>query len=163
MEALQMGLAYETNVEVVCRRPDGSVKWVESGKNLITNVGLDYLLDTGFSATLYLGLKGSGTVVAGDTMSSHSNWTEIVAYDEAARPEYEYAAASSAVITNGATKAVFTISTNGTTVYGVFLTTVATKSGTTGTLISAKDFSSSKSADDNDVIEVTYQFTLANA
>lgn len=157
------GLRLTGSVKVVCRTPDGRVKWREEGSNLVVNAGLDYILDNGFSATLYLGIKGSGTPAAGDTAASHATWSEVTAYDESTRPEFEYAAASSAVVTNSANKATFTISTDGTAVYGVFLITDSTKGGTTGTLVSAKDFSSVKNADDNDVIEVTYEFTLANA
>lgn len=64
-------------------------------------------------------------------------------------------------MTNG-TAVDFTISTNSQTIAGLFATTVATKGGTTGTLISAVDFASSKAADDNDVIQVTYTISAAD-
>lgn len=148
--------------EVVCRDAEGRVKWVERVRNLFVNSGLNYLLDSGFGGTEYLGLKGSGTPAAADTMASHATWSEITAYTEGARPTYSHAAAASQQVTNSASKAVFSINANGTNIYGIFCTTNSTKSGTTGTLISATDFASSKSADSGDTLEVTYTVTAAN-
>lgn len=147
--------------DVVCRAPDGSVKWRETVRNTFVNTGLNYLLDSGFGGTEYLGLKGSGTPNAADTMASHGTWSEITAYTEGTRPTYSHAAAASQKVTNTASKATFSI--NGTTtIYGIFCTTNSTKGGTTGTLISATDFASSKSADNGDTLEVTYEVTAAN-
>jgi hypothetical protein len=148
--------------EVVCRDADGRVKWVERVHNLFVNSGLNYLLDSGFGGTEYLGLKGSGTPNAADTMASHATWSEITAYTEGARPTYSHAAAASQQVTNSASKAVFSINANGTNIYGIFCTTNSTKGGTTGTLISATDFASSKSADSGDTLEVTYTVTASN-
>ncbi len=64
-------------------------------------------------------------------------------------------------MTNSASKATFSINAT-TTVYGIFCTTNSTKGGTTGTLISATDFASSKGADSGDTLEVTYTVTAAN-
>jgi hypothetical protein len=66
------------------------------------------------------------------------------------------------VVTNTASKAVFTI--NGTTtVGGAFLTSGSAKSGTTGTLFSAADFSSpgDRSVVSGDILNVTYSFSLS--
>ena len=147
--------------EVVCRDAAGAVKWAETVRNTFVNAGLNYLLDSGFGGTEYLGLKGSGTPNAADTMASHATWSEITAYTEGTRPTYSHAAASSQQVTNSASKATFSI--NGTTtIYGIFCTTNSTKGGTTGTLVSATDFASSKSADNGDTLEVTYTVTAAN-
>lgn len=147
--------------EVVCRGADGAVKWVERVRNLIVNAGLNYLLDSGFGGTEYLGLKGSGTPNAADTMASHATWSEVTAYTEGARPTYSHASASSQSVTNSDSKATFSIN-GSTTVYGIFCTTNSTKGGTTGTLISATDFASSKGVDSGDTLEVTYTVTAAN-
>lgn len=147
--------------EVICRAPDGSVKWTEHVRNAFVNIGLNYLLDSGFGGTEYLGLKGSGTPSAADTMSSHGTWSEITAYTEGARPTYSHASAASQAITNSASKATYSVNAT-TTIYGIFCTTNSTKGGTTGTLISVTDFSSSKSADSGDTLEVTYTVTAAN-
>ena len=94
-------------------------------------------------------------------MASHSTWSEITAYTEGARPTYSHAAAASQQVTNSASKATFSINATA-TVYGIFCTTNSTKGGTTGTLISATDFASSKGADSGDTLEVTYTVTAAN-
>ena len=65
--------------EVVCRGADGNVKWVETVRNTFVNTGLNYLLDSGFGGTEYLGLKGSGMPSSADTMSSHGTWSEVTA------------------------------------------------------------------------------------
>lgn len=151
--------------DVRCVRPDGSVRWREQVTNLIVNTGLNFLLDSGLNSTeagtIYLGLKNTGSPAAGDTMASHAGWTENQNYDEATRPSWAQGSASSQSVTNAST-VDFTIDTNSQTIAGIFTTTNNTKGGTTGTLISAVDFSSSKSADDNDVIQVTYTISAAD-
>jgi len=158
---------------VECFDKDGNLKWVAETPNLVVNVGLQYMAGTALTSTAqittwYLGLYGSGSTnspAAGDTMSSHGGWTEVTAYSEANRPTATLAAATNAnpsVVTNTASKAVFTI--NGTTtVGGAFLTSNNTKSGTTGTLFSAADFSApgDRSVVSGDILNVTYTFSLS--
>lgn len=148
--------------EVVCYDRDGNVKWTETARNTFVNSGLNYLLDSGFGGTEYLGLKGSGKPSASDTMASHASWSEVTAYSEGSRPTYSHASASSQQVTNSGAKASFSINST-VTIYGIFCTTNSTKSGTSGTLISATDFASSKSADNGDTLEVTYTVTASNA
>ncbi len=158
---------------VECFDKDGNLKWVAETPNLVVNVGLQYMAGTALTSTAqittwYLGLYGSGSTnspAAGDTMSSHIGWTEVTAYSEANRPTATFAAATNAnpsVVTNTASKAVFTI--NGTTtVGGAFLTSNNTKGGSTGTLFSAADFSApgDRSVVSGDILNVTYTFSLA--
>ena len=158
---------------VECYDKDGNLKWVAETPNLVVNVGLQYMAGSALTSTAqittwYLGLYGaasSNNPAAGDTMSSHAGWTEVVAYSEANRPTASFAAATAAnpsVVTNTASKAVFTI--NGTTtVGGAFLTSNNTKSGTTGTLFSAADFSApgDRSVVSGDILNVTYTFSLS--
>lgn len=149
-----------------CRGKGGVVKWERPWDNLVTNEGLDLILDTYFGSTakgtLYVGLKGEGSPAAGDTMSSHAGWSEVTAYDEAARQTATFGSASSQAIDNSGTTADFTIATDSTTVNGAFLTTDSTKGGTTGVLISAGDFASPETADDGDTLEVTVEYSLAD-
>jgi len=147
--------------DVVCRDRDGNEKWRESARNILVNTGLDLLLNSGFGGTEYLGLKGGGAPAAGDTMASHATWSEITNYTEASRPTYAHAAAASQAITNSASKAQFSINAT-TSIYGIFCATNGTKGGTTGTLISATNFASAKSADNGDTLEVTYTVTASN-
>lgn len=159
--------------EIECQDKNGRLKWIDKSKNLVVNVGLQYLAGVGLTSTTqittwYVGLYGAGasnTPAASDTMSSHAGWTEVVAYSEATRVAATFAAATNAnpsVVTNTASKAQFSI--NGTTtVGGAFLTSSSTKSGTAGTLFSAADFSSpgDRSVVSGDILLVTYTFSLS--
>lgn len=69
-----------------------------------------------------------------DTAASHSGWTEYTNYDEATRVEIDFGAASNNSITNP-TSITFTPTSSGDVVVGWFLTTIATKSASTGYLI----------------------------
>jgi len=159
--------------EIKCHDKDGNLKWEAQSKNLVVNVGLQYMAGSALTSvtqitTWYLGLYGAGasnTPAAGDTMSSHAGWTEVVAYSNATRVAATFATATTAnpsVVTNSASPATFNI--NGTTtVGGAFLTSDSTKSGTTGTLFSAADFGSpgDRSVVSSDTLSVTYTFSLA--
>ena len=159
--------------EIKCHDKDGNLKWEAQSKNLVVNVGLAYMAGTALTSTTqittwYLGLYGAGasnTPAAGDTMSSHAGWTEVVAYSNATRVAATFVAATTAnpsVVTNTASPATFNI--NGTTtVGGAFLTSGSAKSGTTGTLFSAADFGSpgDRSVVNSDTLSVTYTFSLA--
>ena len=149
---------------MTAKRPDGRIIWTDHGTNLVVTEGLNYLISTDIpAATLYIGLTdGSPTPAAGDTMASHVGWTEITAYDEAARQAWGQGAASGGVTTN-ATAATFTAS--GTTnVGGGFLTTVATKGGTTGTLFSVKAATEGNRAlVADDTLDVTISLTVSSA
>jgi hypothetical protein len=158
--------------EVICRDKDGNVKWSAQSHNLVVNVGLQdmntkYFSGSSYTAAWYIGLYGAGasnTPAAGDTMASHAGWEEVTAYSEATRQACTFGTATTAdpsVITNSASPAAFTI--NGTTtIGGAFLTSNNTKSGTSGTLFSASDFSSpgDRSVVSGDSINVTYTFSL---
>lgn len=158
---------------VECFDKDGNLKWVAETPNLVVNVGLQYMAGSALTSTAqittwYLGLYGSGSTnspSAGDTMGTHGGWTEVTDYSESTRPAATFAAATNAnpsVVTNTASKAVFTI--NGTTVVGgAFLTSNNTKGGSTGTLFSAADFAApgDRSVVSGDILNVTYTFSLS--
>jgi len=147
---------------------DGKIIHRESWENLITNAGLDHILDVVLSAgsqltTWYVGLiSATPTVAAGDTMSSHAGWTEVTTYSNANRVTWTDAGVSAQSITNSASPASFNI--NGTvTVGGAFLTSNNTKGGTTGTLLSAKAFSGgNRSFISGDELRVTATYNAAN-
>ena len=65
-------------------------------------------------------------------------------------------------IDNDGNEATFTISAT-VTIAGFFITTDNTKGGTSGTLVSAVDFTSSQSAADDDVLEVEITFSAADS
>ena len=149
-----------------CRDKDGNLKWVEDIHNLVVNTGLDDFLDkyfkgSSYTAAHYVGLKGTGSMAAGDTMASHAGWSEITAYSQANRPIFTPGTVSSQSVSNSASVAVFSINGSA-SVYGAFLATDNTKGGSTGTLFSGVDFTSSRTVADGDTINVTYTFTSAD-
>jgi len=158
---------------IECHDKDGNLKWTAESKNLVVNVGLQYMAGSALTSvtqitTWYIGLYGaaaSNNPAAGDTMSSHAGWTEVVPYSNATRVTATFATATTAnpsVVTNSASPATFNINATA-TVGGAFLTSGSAKSGTTGTLFSAADFSSpgDRSVVSGDVLSVTYTFSLA--
>jgi hypothetical protein len=156
-----------------CFDKDGNLKWEAECPNLVVNVGLQdmndkYFLGSAYTATWYIGLYGSGasnSPAAGDTMASHAGWTEVVPYSQATRPACTFATPTTAnpsVATNSASPAVYSINATS-TVGGAFLVSDNTKSGSTGTLYSASDFTSpgDRSVVSGDTLNVTYTLSLA--
>lgn len=149
---------------------DGNVKYpYEEFENIVVNEGLDHILNTVLHngtqvSTWYVGLfKGNYTPLATDTAANiTSNATEATEYDETTRVEYNEAASSSQSVTNSANKATFTMNSS-ITVYGAFLVSTSTKSGTTGTLLAASRFTSARSVVATDQILLTYTFSAADA
>lgn len=130
--------------------------------NGITDEGLNHILETEFNGgtpvtTWYTGLinnSGFSALAAGDTMASHAGWAETAAYTEATRPEWTAGTAAARSITNSTT---VDFSINATvTINGIFITSVNTKSGTTGVLWATASFSSAVSATSGDTLKVTY-------
>lgn len=128
---------------VECRKPDGTLRWREEFENLVTTVGKNDLLDkyfagSGYTAAWYLGLIDASdysAVAAGDTMASHSGWTESTAYSQANRVTLAFSAASGG---SKSTSSAASYSINASaTLKGAFVVSDNTKGETTGTLYSA--------------------------
>lgn len=133
---------------------DGELLWEESWDNLVVNTGITAAMNNGIqSQTWYVGLLASGTPNSGTTMAGIS---EVTAYDETARPAWTKTQTTTQ-ITNAASPAEFTISTNTTVIHGAFIASSATKGETASTLFAAKPFAADKTLDDNDVIQITYE------
>lgn len=140
---------------VQCVGPDGSVKWSESFDNLVTTAGKTDIIDkyfkgSSYTASWFLGLKGTGTAAVGDTLASHAGWSEVNPY-AGNRPAITFGTTSGG--SNTATTVSY--SCNGSaTVAGAFVASVNT--GTSGTLYSAGDFSGgSKTVSSGDTLNVT--------
>lgn len=149
------------------RRAKPVLRWTDSFWNIVVTVGLNKLLDATFKTGLtspawYVGLKGTGTMLAADTMASHAGWAEIVPYSDSTRPAFTPGSISAGAVDNSASKAVFNIN-SGSTVYGCFLVDNNTKSGTTGTLYGGGDFGSSRAVINGDTLNVTVTLTQASA
>ena len=151
---------------VVCHDPNGNLKWVETTHNLITNEGLDHVLNVILHGatqitTWYLALfENDHTPAAGNTYAT-PGFTETTSYDEATRQAYNEAASSSQSVTNSANKAVITISAS-ITLYGLGLvgggSAATTKANTDGggTLFNVATFATAREMIDDDTLSITY-------
>lgn len=153
---------------VECYGPDGTLKWADEFDNLVVTTGrnkyLDATIKTGSaSPAWYVGLvdnAGYTAYNAGDTMASHSGWTESSAYSNATRPAYTPGTVASGSVDNGASKAVFNINATA-TIRGAFLADNSTKGGTTGILLGVGDFAASRSVQSGDTLNVTVTCTIS--
>ena len=166
-EALQ-ALAGTYHVE--CFDKDGNLKWEDDVKNLVTDVGaramLDAILDNSAKGAVYMGLKGTGTALVTETMSSHAAWAEVGGTNDPAyngtrkTPAWSAASGTGAGNRSKATSSAVSFTfTSGGTVAGCFIVIGGTtaQDNTTGTLFSAGDFSGgSRVVVSTDVINVTY-------
>jgi len=147
---------------VECFDKDGNLKWKEDYHNLVVTAGRNALLDNTFNAAAgstawYVGLKGTGTPDAADTLASHGTWSEINPYS-GNRPAWtKNAAASAGAMSNSSAKAVFTINAE-LTVYGAFMASVNT--GTSGTLFGAGDFTASRAVISGDTLNIQVDLSV---
>lgn len=130
-------------------------------QGLTSMLGVYFHGDTQLSLW-YIGLfEGNYTPVDGVTAATiASASTETTAYTSSTRPLYSPAAAASKAITNAASRASFTFNADK-TIYGAFLISDSTKSGTSGTLFSAARFTNSKVVANGDELLMTYAFSLS--
>jgi hypothetical protein len=158
---------FRNTYEVVARDRHGRTKWIETIHNIVVTEGLNdvltkYFKGSAYTAAWYVGLKGTGTILAADTAASHSGWTEVTAYTEANRPTLALGSAAAGSIDNTASKAVFSINANGTDVYGVFVASTNTKGGATGVLFGGANFGTPRSGlQSGDTLTVTITLTQA--
>jgi hypothetical protein len=139
--------------------------WVEEFDNLVVTEGRNTLLDRTFktvpaNVNWFVGLKGSGTVAAGDTMASHAGWAELTPYSNATRPAYTPGVISGGSVNNDSSPASFTINATA-TINGAFLSSDSTKAGTAGLLYGAGDFSQARAVQANDVLNVKITLSVS--
>lgn len=153
----EMGLS----IEGLERRGDSVVLSTEDVSNLIPTEGLNYMLGatlTGVTqlSSWYIALfEGNYTPVAGVTAATFpAAATESTAYAEATRVAWVPGAIAAGSVSNTASKAVFTMNATK-TIYGIAQSSAATKSTTTGTLISVAAFSVAKAVVATDILNVT--------
>lgn len=140
-----------------CFDAEGNLRWEDTIHNLVTTVGKNDLLDkyfrgAAYTAAWFLGLKGAGTAVVGDTASSHASWVEVTPYT-GNRPAITFGAASGGICLGA--EITFTTTVAGpVAVTGAFITSVATGNGI---LYSAAEFTGgvTRTLYLNDVLKVT--------
>ena len=139
------------------------------GSNIIPTEGLNHMLDVVLHGgtpvgTWYVALF-EGNVTPGASLTAAnftSTTTECTAYDEATRVEYKEGIPSGGAIDNSSNRAVFTMNATK-TVYGGALLSVSTKSSTSGTILAAARFATSRNVVDDDELSVRYSLTLTSA
>jgi hypothetical protein len=152
--------------EIECVAPDGTVRWRETFRNLVTTAGKNDLLTqyfkgAAYTAAWFVGLVDNAAfsaIAAGDTSASHAGWAESTAYSNATRPALTLGTASAGSIDNSASKASFTINATA-AINGAFTITNSTKGGSTGTLYSAGSFGAVRNVINGDTLNV--QVTLS--
>jgi hypothetical protein len=138
--------------------------WQAAFRNTLTNEGKNRWL-TGLAiglspVTLYVGLKGSGSIVAGDTASSHAGWAENTSFSEANKPTWTPGAVASQSVSNTASPAQFTMNDTF-TLNGGFLCTSNSKVMSTGTLVGGGSFTGGdQSGYPNDIIVATVTISI---
>lgn len=181
---MDIGIRQHWHVE--CVRPDGSIRWVDEGDNLITNEGLAHILDkfykgSAYTTSLHVGLidlTGYTAIANDDTYAditdatpagADNTWQEFTNYDEnrVVPTLGSITGTTTASVDNVASKAVFTISAGGGTVKGAFLTEagIATKGDDAqagAKLIGARLFSGDRVVLQADVLNVTVTLTATD-
>lgn len=152
-----------------CFDKDGNLKWKTSTENIVTNEGLNHMLDVLAHGTTqispwYVLVFETDTTPAAGTTYAVPVFTESEAYDEATRPEYVEAAAASQSITNSANKATFTFNATK-TIYGAALVGGGTDGNTKGdvagggTMLAAGAFTAGKAVVSGEILYITYTLT----
>jgi hypothetical protein len=173
--SVDRGASYDEGIKmhgfyhVECYGSDGELKWEDDIHNLVTTVGKNLTitgaLTNAAQGVSYMGLKGTGTAVVGDTQASHT-WLEVGATNAptytAPRKTPTWGTASAGAISPTVAQ-IFAMTSSG-TVAGCFINVGGTSAidNTTGTLFSAGDFSGgSKTVSNGDSLSVTYTATAA--
>ena len=150
---------------------DGEVIDTWQEPNIVVDEGLNYTLDSAFSAATpitawYIALfQNNYTPIAANVAATFFGAgvaNEVTtAYNEATRPAWTEAGVSAKTITNSASPATFTFNTTA-SVYGAALVSTNTKAGGTGKLAAASKFGSVRSMLSLDVLTVTYTLTVSS-
>ena len=135
--------------------------------NTVVTEGVAAALDAAFGGDSqitpwYIGLINNDpvpTLLVGDTLASHSGWTEVVPATGYSGNRKEWVDAATSGRVKGTTSvATFTMSATY-TLYGMFICSVAT--GTTGTIWAEGAFDAVKPVVSTDVINATYEIEIA--
>lgn len=114
----------------------------------MTTEGLNHALDVVCHggtqiSTWYIGFIANATTTPvqsiSDVMSSHAGWTEYTGYSQSTRQQWTVGAAAAASNVNSALVTI-TNTLSGAQLWGLFVVSNNTKSGTTGTLLMTAKF-----------------------
>lgn len=139
----------------------------EETHNLIVNQGLNYILEAATGGTSAL-TSWYVAVFTGD-VSVQSSWTaanfssnatEFTNYESPTRPAWNVGGVSGGARDSFSNKAEFKSSTNGVTLRGAALISSSAKGGTSGILLGATRFPTSKGLDEDEILDVGYGLQL---
>lgn len=149
----------------------GELVFEETKHNIVVDQGLLHILGMiGNKDTIitnrYIGLfSGAYVPVPEDTAATFpGDATEFTGYSETTRQLWDLSAivgSPTGPLTNVDNKAEFTISSDA-TITGVFLTSAAAKSATTGVLLSAIEFDTPRNVLIGDILIVTYILNISS-
>jgi hypothetical protein len=159
---VNLGVKVHNTYHVNCFDKYGNLKWTETIENTVVTAGLNdlvtqYFKGASYTATPFMGLKGVGSIVAGDTLASHAGWTEVTTYT-GNRQAPSFGSASGGSLAAGALSFVMNAPY---TVAGAFICNAA--SGTSGTLYGGGDFTTARSGASTDTLNITPTVTAATA
>lgn len=163
------------NYVVECWKPDGTLRWRQEIKNIVTTVGKNLALDTYLTGSVYtatgpyIGLITAtlfGGVTGSDTMASHVGWLEAGA---ANNPTYSSPrktptwTAAAGGIKEFAVPVQFVMLSTGTLrgaflVYGTGASSVIDSTG--GVLYSAAAFDNTYGVEAGDLVKVSYATSM---
>lgn len=145
-------------------------KW--TAENLMPDAALEYVTRSAMDGvtpinTWYIGLyKAAYTPVGTETAALiPGTIVEFTAYSESVRPTWTKTY-TGGVLTNTASKAVYTSSLTGATtetIHGVFISSASAKNSAAGTLLSVAAYSPTKIVGAGDVLNVTAAIQLQRA
>ena len=164
MNALaRCGFTYDLRVR---RASSGKLLAVSKAKNRVPAEGLNLIASAVFAAgpvppALYIGLYSGSHVPDGTETAANlaTLVTEITAYEGATRKAFVPGAISNGGCSNAASLATFNF-TGDATVNGAFISTVAAKGATTGSLLSVVRFPIARPVDASVYVEVLSGFQL---
>lgn len=151
---------------VTCRDENGKVLWRDFIENTLTIVGLTDILSAacnqGTQRTWYMGIIKSSSfdeITQDDTMSSHAGWLEETDYSGATRKQWTPLSVATAVCRN--TSGIQFQASTALIIKGFFIASDSTKSGTTGILLSAGEFTTARTIPSGASLTVNYTLRAA--
>lgn len=160
------GLRLRNLYRVSCTRPSGRSAWMQDFTNLVTDAGLDDLLQQYFKGSDYdagwhVGLVAGAAPAfdPGDTLSLHPGWSEFDDY-AGDRPILTLGVVTGAAVDNAASRAQFAIDASG-TIGGVFVCSAATGSG--GVLFAEGALDEAREVLAGDTVSVEITLTAGSA
>lgn len=137
--------------------------------NIIPTEGLNHILSIlvagGTQVNPWYVSIFSGNVTPGASLTAATytaTCTEFTSYSESTRVAYVDGSIAAGAVDNDASRAEFTMSGSG-TIYGGALLSASAKSSTSGTLLAAVRFSSSRAVVSGDTLQVKYTLSATSS